>query len=93
MPSCPTAADPSTAPASSTTELSFTLEEICGLLGLDEAHACAETRELAGHKLQVIEGRLAGLEAMRKALSGLVRQCDAEVLRGDCPILHALVAD
>lgn len=30
--------------------LGFTLEEIGGLLELDEAHACSETRDLAAHK-------------------------------------------
>jgi len=73
--------------------LGFTLDEVGALLGLDEAHACDETRELAGHKLQVIEGKLADLEAMRKALGGLVRQCEAGVSRGGCPIIRTLAAD
>jgi MerR family mercuric resistance operon transcriptional regulator len=47
--------------------LGFTLEEIAGLLRLEEARACAETRNLAQRKLQVIEGKLVDLEAMRNA--------------------------
>jgi MerR family mercuric resistance operon transcriptional regulator len=73
--------------------LGFTLEEIGSLLELDEAHACAETRDLAAHKLQVIEDKLADLNAMRKALTTLMRQCDAGAMRGVCPIIHALAAD
>ena len=73
--------------------LGFTLEEIGGLLKLDEAHACAETRELASHKLQTIETKLADLVAMRKALMTLLRQCDAGAMKGNCPIIHALGAD
>jgi MerR family transcriptional regulator, mercuric resistance operon regulatory protein len=73
--------------------LGFTLEEIASLLELDEAHACAETRELAARKLQVIETKLAGLTAMRKALTKLLRQCDAGAMKGNCPIIHALAAD
>ena len=73
--------------------LGFTLEEIGGLLKLDEAHACAETRELASHKLQTIETKLADLAAMRKALTALVCQCDAGAMQGNCPIIHALGAD
>jgi len=73
--------------------LGFTLEEIGGLLELDQAHACAETRDLAAHKLQVIEDKLADLKAMRKALTGLLRQCDTGAPRGACPIIHALAAD
>lgn len=73
--------------------LGFTLEEIGGLLQLDEAHACAETRELASHKLAAIETKLADLAAMRKALTTLLCQCDAGTMKGNCPIIHALGAD
>ncbi|TBR76553.1 MAG: Hg(II)-responsive transcriptional regulator [Burkholderiaceae bacterium] len=73
--------------------LGFTLEEIGGLLELDEAHACVETRELAAHKLQTIETKLADLAAMRKALMTLLRQCDAGAMKGNCPIIHALGVD
>ncbi|WP_160012761.1 MerR family DNA-binding protein, partial [Rhizobium sp. 18055] len=73
--------------------LGFTLEEIGGLLELDEAHACAETRELAAHKLAAIETKQADLAAMRKALTALLCQCDAGAMKGNCPIIHALVAD
>lgn len=73
--------------------LGFTLDEVGSLLQLDAARACAETRELAAHKLQVIEDKLADLEAMRKALTALLRQCDAGASKGNCPIIHALAAD
>jgi MerR family mercuric resistance operon transcriptional regulator len=73
--------------------LGFTLDEVGSLLELEEAHACTETRELAAHKLQVIEGKLAGLKAMRKALTALLRQCDTGATKGSCPIIHALAAD
>ena len=35
--------------------LGFTLEEIAELLRLEEARACAETRDLAAHKMELIE--------------------------------------
>lgn len=73
--------------------LGFTLKEIGSLLDLDEAYACSETRELAAHKLQIIESKLADLEAMRKALTPLLRQCDSGAASGACPIIHALAAD
>lgn len=73
--------------------LGFTLEEIAGLLRLEEARACAETRELADRKLQVIDSKLADLKAMRKALAKLVRGCDAPDSKSCCPIIHALAAD
>jgi MerR family mercuric resistance operon transcriptional regulator len=73
--------------------LGFTLEEIAGLLRLEQAQACAETRELASRKLQIIESKLADLSAMRKALAKLMRQCDARVASSGCPIIHALTTD
>lgn len=73
--------------------LGFTLDEVGSLLELDEACACAETRDLAAHKLRVIEEKLADLKAMRKALTALMRQCDAGTTKGNCPIIHALAAD
>ena len=73
--------------------LGFTLDEVGSMLDLDEACACAETRELAAHKLQVVEERLASLKAMRRALTALLRQCDTGATTGSCPILHALATD
>jgi MerR family transcriptional regulator, mercuric resistance operon regulatory protein len=73
--------------------LGFTLEEVSSLLALDEAHACAETRDLAALKLETIEGKLADLKAMRKALTSLLRQCDTGSVKTACPIIHALAAD
>lgn len=73
--------------------LGFTLEEIGSLLELDEARACAETRDLAANKLQVIEARLADLRAMRKALTTLLHQCNTGATRGACPIIRSLAAD
>jgi MerR family mercuric resistance operon transcriptional regulator len=73
--------------------LGFTLEEVRGLLELDAAHACAETRQLASHKLTAIASKLADLTSMRKALTALLRQCEAGTMKGNCPIIHALTAD
>ena len=60
-----------------------------GLLKLDEACACAETRELAARKLTLIEEKLKNLVAMRKALSVLLSACDAGNGKA-CPIIHVL---
>ena len=73
--------------------LGFTLEEITGLLRLDAVHACAETRDLAARKLQIIEQKLADLTAMRKALGKLTRQCDSLAGTRVCPIIDALATD
>jgi len=73
--------------------LGFTLEEISGLLGLDERKACLETREFAAQKLTLIEEKISELLRVKKALSRLVRACDASSIGEPCPIIHLLVQD
>ena len=73
--------------------LGFTLEEITGLLVLDERKACLETREIAAQKLTLIEQKISDLSQMKKALSGLVRACDASSAGEACPIIHLLIQD
>lgn len=73
--------------------LGFTLEEISGLLELDEFVDCAATRELAERKLQLIERKLADLTAMRKALAKLTQACGSQGRPVACPIIRALASD
>jgi MerR family mercuric resistance operon transcriptional regulator len=72
--------------------LGFTLEEVAGLLKLESAHACADSRELAAHKLALIEQKVAELSAMQKGLAALVDECDKGRQR-ECPIIQRLVTD
>lgn len=73
--------------------LGFTLQEIIELLRLEKARACAETRALASHKMELIDRKLMGLAAMRKALAGLVQQCDRKQPAKGCPIIQVLEQD
>jgi MerR family mercuric resistance operon transcriptional regulator len=73
--------------------LGFTLEEIQGLLALDERKACTETREIAAHKLELIAQKIADLSKMKKSLARLVRSCDASAAGAPCPIIHLLADD
>jgi MerR family mercuric resistance operon transcriptional regulator len=77
--------------------LGFTLEEVAGLLKLEEASACAETRAMAAHKIDLIDRKLTDLNAMRKVLAGLVQQCDQQCGAGEpakgCPIIQVLSQD
>lgn len=73
--------------------LGFTLSEIGGLLRLNEACACVETRALAARKLVSIEQKMADLAAMRQALSGLVQQCDSGDGGAVCPIINVLARE
>jgi MerR family mercuric resistance operon transcriptional regulator len=72
--------------------LGFTLSEIGGLLRLDSACMCADTREFAARKLAIIEQRMADLVAMQEALTDLIRQCDAGDGGDACPIIEVLAA-
>ncbi len=73
--------------------LGFTLEEIASLLRLDGADCCADTRELAAHKIALIERKLLDLAAMRAALAALVHQCNTGQAGGPCPIISVLEQD
>lgn len=73
--------------------LGFTLAEVGGLLRLDAACACADTKALAVHKQELIDQKLADLAAMRQALSELIQQCDAAGDEAACPIIEALARE
>jgi MerR family mercuric resistance operon transcriptional regulator len=73
--------------------LGFTLEEIHGLFALGEGKACMETREIAAHKLELIEQKIADLSKIKKSLSILVRACDVSSDGAPCPIIHLLADD
>lgn len=73
--------------------LGFTLEEILGLLALDEGKACLDTRGIAANKLKLIEKKIADLSKMKKSLARLVRACDASSAGAPCPIIHLLADD
>lgn len=72
--------------------LGFTLSDIGGLLKLDNACLCADTRELAAQKRALIEQRMADLAVMRELLTDLIRQCDAGDSGKTCPIIEVLDA-
>ena len=73
--------------------LGFTLAEVGGLLGLDEACACAETRALAARKLVLTEQKMADLDVMRQVLAKLVQQCDSGGSVTACPIINELTRE
>ena len=70
--------------------LGFTLAEIDGLLTLNAACACTDTRAMAVHKLGLIEQKMADLAVMQQALGALIQQCDAGNGGADCPIIDVL---
>ena len=75
-----------------TQALGFTLEEVAGLLRLEAVSTCAETRELAAHKLAIIEKKFTELTVMRNGLAALVSEWGKGGKR-PCPIIQMLVTD
>jgi MerR family mercuric resistance operon transcriptional regulator len=72
--------------------LGFTLDEVRGLLTLEDGQSCRETRVLAEKKLAVIENRLTDLARMRKLLRALIAECESGKRPRSCPIIATLSA-
>ena len=73
-------------------QLGFTLEEVKGLLLLEDGQNCRETRLLAEHKLALIEVRITDLSRMRRLLRGLIAECAEGWRPRSCPIIATLSA-
>jgi len=68
----------------------FTLDEIAQLLVLDDGTHCAEACEIAEHKLVDIRRRLADLQRIEFALSGLIDRCASRRGKVTCPLIESL---
>lgn len=72
--------------------LGFSLEEIAGLLKLEDGTHCDEARVLAEEKLGNVRAKLADLRRIETVLARLVADCCASRGRVACPIIAALQA-
>lgn len=70
-------------------QLGFTLNEIKELLVLDAA-ACAETRDLAQSKIDLIHQKITDLQAMAQELEHLLDACRSNPAHTGCPIIKSL---
>ena len=74
-------------------QLGFSLKEIRDLLSLrdDPDTTCGQVRMLAETKLEDVLAKIKVLQAMKKDLTGLLKECtDAEASVSSCPIVDAL---
>ena len=73
-------------------DLGFTLEEVEELLKLRNAQGKRrrEVRPIAEAKMRDIESKVTRLQAMHRALGGLVEACASHRASLSCPILDAL---
>ena len=70
--------------------LGFSLDEVAGLMKLDDGTHCGEARLLAEAKLADVRGKLEDLRRMESLLSGLIRQCSSTRGRVSCPLIDSL---
>lgn len=69
----------------------FTLSDIKDLLELrvDPSSTCEEVKAKADHKIEAIEGKIAELQCMKRALAVLAATCHGDGPAGECPLLDA----
>ncbi len=70
--------------------LGFSLEEVLGLLALEQSSACGPTHDAAVRKLHLVEERITHLKRIRTTLKKLVHQCGAGPAAVSCPIIESL---
>jgi len=70
--------------------LGFSLDEIGGLLKLEDGAHCDEARALAERKLDDLRRKIAGLRQMESTLDSLVERCRCSTDPQRCPIIHSL---
>lgn len=71
-------------------ELGFSLAEISNLLALGDG-SCKETKELAAHKLEIINSKLHDLQAIAYILEKLIQSCESNSNHQGCPIITAIL--
>lgn len=70
--------------------LGFRLDEIAGLLRLEDGTHCDEARVAAQEKLEGIRVKIGDLQRIERVLGKLVDQCGAVTGRVRCPLISAL---
>lgn len=72
--------------------LGFSLQEIAGLLALDDGTHCAEARVVAEQKLEDVRAKLDDLRRIEAVLARLVQRCRTSRGTITCPLIGALHA-
>ena len=70
--------------------LGFSLDEVAGLLTLDDGTHCDEARDLAEQKLADVRARLTDLRRIESVLKTLVNSCQARHGTVSCPLIASL---
>ena len=70
--------------------LGFTLDEILGLLALEDGRHCREVRDMAALKLSDVRDKLAALRSVECALEQLIAGCCASQTDEVCHLIASL---
>jgi MerR family mercuric resistance operon transcriptional regulator len=70
--------------------IGFSLDEIKGLMRLNQAGSCQQTHDLAVAKLELVEEKIEDLKRIQKTLKQLIKECEVGKGNISCPIIEAL---
>lgn len=70
--------------------LGFSLDEIKGLMALNQRGSCSQTHDAAVAKLALLESRINDLTRIKKTLKRLIKECEIGENDVSCPIIEAL---
>lgn len=70
--------------------LGFSLDEVAGLLALDDGTHCREARTLGQRRLEEVRQRMADLRQIESVLARLLRDCGSTRGTVSCPLIAAL---
>ena len=70
--------------------LGFSLEEINGLMMLNQSDFCGQTHDAAVAKLKIVEARIKDLIDIRTTLNTLIAACEVGGTHFSCPIIESL---
>ena len=70
--------------------LGFSLEEVAGLLTLEDGTHCGDARQLGEQKLADVRAKLVDLHRIESALATLVDDCSTSRASVCCPLIAAL---
>ena len=70
--------------------LGFSLDEIAGLLQLDDGMHCNQARELGERKLQDVRAKVADLKRIESVLAQMIRACGKRHGTMSCPLIESL---
>lgn len=70
--------------------LGFSLDEIKGLMALNQPGSCGRTHDAAVTKLALVESRIDDLTRIKKTLKRLIKECEVGENDVSCPIIESL---